>query len=81
MVIEGSMLTHAARARSRHCLAGTSKPLKIPPRPHPQRTNMRTTTVAAKLGHMPQEDYADALHEPLLAFLQGEEVTNAKVSF
>jgi len=40
---------------------------------------MKTTTIAAKLGHMPQEDFAEALHDPLLTFLKGEELKTSKV--
>ncbi len=56
-----------------------------PPTPTPnalgnaQRTNMRTTTIAAKLGHMPQEDFPDALHEPLISFLRGEEPKTSRL--
>ncbi|KAI8464082.1 MAG: cytidylyltransferase family-domain-containing protein [Monoraphidium minutum] len=45
-----------------------------------KRTTMKTTTIAAKLGHMPQEDFAEALHEPLLGFLRGEEPKAAKLA-
>lgn len=41
---------------------------------------MKTTTVAAKLGHMPQEDFADAIHDPMMAFLRGEEPKQAKLA-
>ena len=35
-----------------------------------KRTTMRlATSLEAKLGHMPQEDFAEAIHEPIAAFL------------
>ncbi|GBF97090.1 haloalkane dehalogenase-like [Raphidocelis subcapitata] len=45
-----------------------------------KRTNMKTTTVAAKLGHCPQEDFAEALHDPIMSFLRGEEPKTSKVA-
>lgn len=36
----------------------------LKPPPHPP----------AQLGHMPQEDYPDAIHPPVLSFLRGEEL-------
>ena len=36
-----------------------------------KRTNMKLATgVEAKLGHMPQEDYADAIILPICKFLE-----------
>lgn len=41
--------------------------------PADKRTNMKALTVAAKLGHMPQEDFAEALHtDAVLPWLQGD---------
>ncbi|GIL86908.1 hypothetical protein Vretimale_15552 [Volvox reticuliferus] len=37
-----------------------------------KRTNMKCLTLAAKLGHMPQEDYPEALHESMIKWLRGE---------
>ncbi|KAG2498156.1 hypothetical protein HYH03_003913 [Edaphochlamys debaryana] len=37
-----------------------------------KRTNMKALTAAAKLGHMPQEDYPEALQENMVKWLQGE---------
>ncbi|GAX76419.1 hypothetical protein CEUSTIGMA_g3864.t1 [Chlamydomonas eustigma] len=36
-----------------------------------KRTNMKAMSIAAKVGHMPQEDYAEVLHEQLMLFLNG----------
>eukprot|EP00195_Chlamydomonas_chlamydogama_P017034 CAMPEP_0202894956 /NCGR_PEP_ID=MMETSP1392-20130828/4247_1 /ASSEMBLY_ACC=CAM_ASM_000868 /TAXON_ID=225041 /ORGANISM="Chlamydomonas chlamydogama, Strain SAG 11-48b" /LENGTH=374 /DNA_ID=CAMNT_0049579815 /DNA_START=22 /DNA_END=1146 /DNA_ORIENTATION=- len=36
-----------------------------------KRTNMKAMSASAKLGHMPQEDYAEALHDSILLFLTG----------
>ncbi|PNH00389.1 hypothetical protein TSOC_013784, partial [Tetrabaena socialis] len=44
-----------------------------------KRTNMKCLTMAAKLGHMPQEDYPEALHEPMLKWLAGETGKDIKV--
>ncbi|KXZ44230.1 hypothetical protein GPECTOR_70g460 [Gonium pectorale] len=43
-----------------------------------KRTNMKALTLAAKLGHMPQEDYPEALHEPMIKWLRGETDTDIK---
>lgn len=45
-----------------------------------KRTNMKTSTIPVKLGHMPQEDFAEALHDPLLSFLKGEEPKASKMA-
>eukprot|EP00775_Hariotina_reticulata_P012653 gene12653-12780_t len=37
-----------------------------------KRTNMRLVTATAKLGHMPQEDYAEAIQDTIELFLLGE---------
>ncbi|GLC38917.1 hypothetical protein PLESTB_000461300 [Pleodorina starrii] len=43
-----------------------------------KRTNMKCLTLAAKLGHMPQEDYPEALHEPMVRWLRGETDSDIK---
>lgn len=40
-----------------------------------KRTSMKLTAVQGKLGHMPQEDFADAISPILLDFLCGEDIT------
>jgi len=38
-----------------------------------KRTNMKVVTAAAKLGHMPQEDFAEAIHQDaMLPWLRGD---------
>ncbi|PNW85621.1 hypothetical protein CHLRE_03g195200v5 [Chlamydomonas reinhardtii] len=37
-----------------------------------KRTNMKALTVAAKLGHMPQEDFPESMHESVMKWLSGE---------
>lgn len=37
-----------------------------------KRTNMKVASVAAKLGHMPQEDYPEAIQDTIMAWLKGE---------
>lgn len=37
-----------------------------------KRTNMKMLSVAVKLGHMPQEDYPEAVHEMMVPWLTGE---------
>lgn len=36
-----------------------------------KRTNMKCVTPSAKLGHMPQEDYAEAIADAMAVFLSG----------
>ncbi|GFH13758.1 Slu7 domain-containing protein [Haematococcus lacustris] len=45
-----------------------------------KRTNMKIISAAAKLGHCPQEDFAEALHETMLPWLAGttDEWTSGK---
>lgn len=40
-----------------------------------KRTSMKMAQFTAKLGHMPQEDYAEAIHESIVEFLKGEEAS------
>jgi hypothetical protein len=40
-----------------------------------KRTSMKLTAVEGKLGHMPQEDFADAISPVLLDFFSGEDIT------
>lgn len=36
-----------------------------------KRTNMKAMSIGAKMGHMPQEDYPEALHDQVKLFLSG----------
>lgn len=40
-----------------------------------KRTSMQLSAVEGKLGHMPQEDYAEAIAPLLCDFFSGEDVT------
>jgi hypothetical protein len=40
-----------------------------------KRTTMQLTAVEGKLGHMPQEDFADSIAPILIDFFYGEDIT------
>lgn len=57
-------------SRARRLLLGPA----LPPAQRTRTPAAATRTTALQLGHMPQEDYAEAIHAPLLSFLRGEEL-------